>query len=855
MKRNAFIAILISAVLAQLVLWLPLPLVAKSVAVLLFTGFLPGLLLVELWVGQSEAPPALGERLLYALAIGYGCMVIVMLGISYLPGGVKPWQTFLTFNLLLIILLTLTWWRRPTNDAHDSALRAQRAPAPSALLIGLLSLLLVGSFFRFTNLGYAEFHGDEARAILRAAGVMQGYEDVLFLHKKGPAEILLPATIFSLTGHMDEASARLPFAIANLATLLAVFLLGWQLLGPLAGWVAALLLAFDGYLIAFARFVQYQSLVLLTSVLTVLILYRLLRQPKALANYLSLAAALLATGILGHYEAAVAAAPAGFLFLVLAWQQRARWSAVARALGLAAVMGGALLASFFVPFIRHPHFEATSSYFSGRMDSEAPMVFHNTLADFFRRSIVYNSTYAVLLMIALVTLALVWAYLRGWDRKIGAVLSLAAVLVLALTFWRTEWLKLGATDFIFAPFGLAMLLIWVAPRLNLAERTLWLWFGAAMLTAFFLTATPRTHVYIFFVPWALLAGGVVAQGWDALAQMAGRPLAVGVGGAAAVLISAVFGTYAYWYFVYDRVEILRTWDKNRPAGYWTPFDAREVDSIYGFPLANGWKVIGDLYAKGVLQGDYETNQRYVWIPDWYTRGQHRCASTAQWYFAIDSLEPWAEDSQQITARVKSQGFKKWGVVELNNAQRLLIYQRTDDKTKKPLQSFRFDEYATAFNALAGPDLPLGYPVIENKIGHPLHINFDNRVWLEGYDLTYQAPLKPGDTFRLTLYWRAQQRFAQDYKVFNQSYYGNGTMVAQKDGYSVCDREPTTTWSPGKLITDVYDIPVADDAPAGVYPLYTGLYLEQTQARLPVLDAAGQAQGNQAHVTDLPVEVK
>jgi hypothetical protein len=305
--------------------------------------------------------------------------------------------------------------------------------------------------------------------------------------------------------------------------------------------------------------------------------------------------------------------------------------------------------------------------------------------------------------------------------------------------------------------------------------------------------------------------------------------------------------------VYDQVEVLRTWPTHRPAGYWTPFDAKQVDSLYGFPLANGWKVIGDLYAQKVIQGDYETNQRYVWIPDWYTRGQHRCAATAAWYFAIDTLEPWAEDGKQIADRVKAQGFRKWGVVKVQNAQRLVIYQRTDQKPK--VQIFALDSYTSAFASLARPDLPLEYPEIEDKIGHPLHINFANQLWLEGYDLTYQAPLKPGDSFRLTLYWRAQQVMDKDYKVFNQVHRQDGAMVAQKDGYSVCDREPTTTWSPGKLITDVYDIAVAADAPTGTYPLYSGLYLEQTQERLAVLDAAGKPQDNQAHVADLQIGAK
>ena len=146
-------------------------------------------------------------------------------------------------------------------------------------------------------------------------------------------------------------------------------------------------------------------------------------------------------------------------------------------------------------------------------------------------------------------------------------------------------------------------------------------------------------------------------------------------------------------------------------------------------------------------------------------------------------------------------------------------------------------------------------MVEDKIKHPLHINFANQIWLEGYDLTYQPPLKPGDTFRLALYWRAQRPLAKSYKVFNQSFYGNGTMVAQKDGYPLCDRFLTSDWYPGELITDIYDIPVATDAPNGVYPLYTGLYFEETQERLSVLDAANNPADNQAHVTDLPINAK
>ncbi|MFN8494414.1 MAG: glycosyltransferase family 39 protein [Caldilineaceae bacterium] len=724
----------------------------------------------------------------------------------------------------------------------------------SSLIIGLALLFIIGAFFRFTHLGYSEFLTDEARTVLRAAAVIQGQEDVLFLHRKGPVEILLPTTIFALTGHIDEASARLPFAVANLTGLFAVFLLGWQLLGPLAGWIAAFLLAFDGYLIGFARFVQYQSVVFLTSILAVLVVYRLVRQPAALTRYLLLAALFFATGLLAHYDAALSVIPVGYLLFVLGQQKQVGWGKLLRAALPALLLGGGLLALFYLPFVRATHFQATYSYLVEQRIGSADVHFpYNNLGDFFKRSIVYNSTYAVMLMVVLVAVGLILAYRRGWKSRIGSAAGVGMALLLAMLSWRIDFFKIGATDFALVPFALIFVFIWLAPRLKVEERLLWLWFGAPLVLALFCTAFPGTHVYVFFVPWALLVGGVSAQGWEMLRRWTGEPMAHVAGSAAVSVVMVVFGLYAYWYFVYNRVEILRTWASNHPAIYWTPTNPTQMDRLYGFPLANGWKVIGALYAQGKLQGDYETNQRDNLIPDWYTRSQPRCAATANWYFAIDNLEPWAKSMEQVKDEVSQAGYKKWGVVKVNGSSRLVIYQRTNAKIKA--QTFQLTDYAAAFDAQASATLPLHYPVIEDKIAHPLHINFANQIWLEGYDLSYQAPLKASAPFRLTLYWRAQRPLAQSYKVFNQAFYGNGVMVAQKDGYPVCDRYLTSDWYPGELITDIYDMQVAEDAPVGSYPLYTGMYLEQTQSRLSVLDAAGKAVDNQARVADLQIEAK
>ncbi len=94
--------------------------------------------------------------------------------------------------------------------------------------------------------------------------------------------------------------------------------------------------------------------------------------------------------------------------------------------------------------------------------------------------------------------------------------------------------------------------------------------------------------------------------------------------------------------------------------------------------------------------------------------------------------------------------------------------------------------------------------------------------------------------------------AESYKVFIQSYFGEGPMIAQLDGYPVCDTRETWRWDLGELITDVHHVPVNADAPDGLYPLYIGLYIEETLERLPVLDQSGAEAATQVHLTDIRV---
>ena len=81
------------------------------------------------------------------------------------------------------------------------------------------------------------------------------------------------------------------------------------------------------------------------------------------------------------------------------------------------------------------------------------------------------------------------------------------------------------------------------------------------------------------------------------------------------------------------------------------------------------------------------------------------------------------------------------------------------------------------------------------------------------------------------------------------------MVAQQDGYPVCGGRGTWLWEPGVQVVDEHILTIAPNAPDGLYPLYTGLYLEETLDRLTVVDGARQPIADRAHLTDLRVGVE
>ena len=278
----------VSVVLSYAVLLNQPPLWLASFATVILTVAVPGALFAWLLLEHSESPPTPLEWIVYAAACGFG----ILRSSRTCTGLTRPRACAVAGTDGSRTPLALSGAARlatspVAGDAAPAFFEDGKLTRRQWLTVGA-AILVVGmaaGYLRFANIGFAEFHGDEARAVLRVAAVIQGDDQVLFVHRKPPGEILLPAVVFAYAGHINEAVARIPLAMANMVALLGILLLGWRMRSQVMGWTAVVFCALDGYLVAFSRFLQYQSVVLLLTVVVVLVFHRAHRNPVVLRRY------------------------------------------------------------------------------------------------------------------------------------------------------------------------------------------------------------------------------------------------------------------------------------------------------------------------------------------------------------------------------------------------------------------------------------------------------------------------------------------------------------------------------------------------------------------------------------------
>lgn len=834
-----------------------------------------------------------------ALGAGLGLAVLSLaMAASLLP---KPWAAGLLLGGLAVLPVYLYRFYRQTFEA--SRLRSEPDPdgspsepdrpdagddwplglTPAGLRVAALALLLLAAGrLRLANLGYAEFQGDEARAMLLAQELgRSGSPEAILQHKKGPIELLLPAPGPRLND-LSERTARLPFALAGLAALLGAWALGARLFGSRAGWLAAMLMALDGYLIAFSRIVQYQSIVLLFSVLAVWCAWRFHRRAADAGRCLLLAGFFLGLGSWAHYEMIFAVPPVAWLILSRGVSERWSPRVWLRRLAPPVTLAAALCLAFYLPFVRHPQFARTWDYISQRrVGGGMP---YNMLGDWFTRASFYNASYFViavaLILIAVVLRLLVLAW-GGTGRILGGLWLLGLALLIA----RPAWLQIGPTEadpprslalLVFLPVLAALL---AAPRLDARWRMLLLWLAGPFFAAAFLVKKPHTHFYTMLPAWLLMAGWGLDQavGWleTRLGRLRGRQLAAGLG----ALLLLVFFLHQQVVFVRHDPEYKRVWPEARLAGYWQPFEALPRGGYFGFPYRAGWSTVREMFRAGLLSGSYDSNEEAL-ITGWYTMGAPRCPEAPDYY-----LVAWRpQDAEPIPDDLAGRGYHLHAQILVGGQTKLEVYQRAPLLTDAPLtveddgsiRRLLRDLDAAAAAEPGGPPAPralrdadrsiaaaaaLGLPLVEDRRDW----RFGEAIRLLGADYpllseAYGAPIasrraKAGTApaerhssqgeaaLGVSLVWQALAPIETNLSVFVHLVDAAGNTVAQSDGWPDCGRAPSSGWGrdeAGAYMADstafVYDqhrlLLPAEGLPPGEYRVRAGLYQAETGQRLP-----------------------
>lgn len=110
------------------------------------------------------------------------------------------------------------------------------------------------------------------------------------------------------------------------------------------------------------------------------------------------------------------------------------------------------------------------------------------------------------------------------------------------------------------------------------------------------------------------------------------------------------------------------------------------------------------------------------------------------------------------------------------------------------------------------------------------------IHLLGYDLD-RSVLRPGESFSVRYYWRAQNATDAPYRIFNHlTQPGNVEIVAQADGpplFAEPEQRPTSLWNDPRevLVSRRFVINLPDNLAPGTYTLRTGFYRPDTGARL------------------------
>ncbi len=787
----------------------------RYAAALIILAFLPG----WVWLPTFIKPSRLDwlERVTLAIGLSLALTIIFTMYLVYLPDPLTTQRLLIASNVIIIsgFIINLFSPELPT------------APMPHRLLILFILIMLLAAVLRLPKLGYAEFHEDEAEALMLGVRLLQGENYAIFLHRKGPAQMLLPVAFWLLTNHITESMARFPFALCSILSVATLFFIGRRWFGWQIGLMAALLWAINGYAIAFGRMVQYQAIIFFLGPLAIYCFY--LAHQYCQFRLQILGAILLATCLLAHFDALL-------LLPVAIWLSLPQKLAEIPTRLLSFLIFLIILDSFYMPYFRDPEFANTAAYLAE--SRVKPGLLYNNLNLLWQLDQIYSSRfYLPMVVLGIVSFIMFKPHrflkpVRFWE----VIFSLFLIILIS-TVWIPSWWRIGSLNLAILPWlimGIAC--FWSAQTVEL--KAVWLMFGAPFIGYVFLVDDPRTHLYIIY-PGAML---LAALGMSEIAQIKINFQFLSVHfthQGQKIFITSLVGLLAIFVVAYEWVIFLQTESTLTSSQLTTTIskiqNLPKERGYFGYPKREGWKATGALRAQRLFLGDFRSVNEDFIVPIWYNYGQARsCYDTPAQFFVRTTEDKLSIPNQYYeTGRIQREGETRLWILsdkrdeQLNNA------------------SYQLEDLETAFDELATPD----HFIHQTEPTQTVGTQFGPAIRLTGYDLL-TTTVTAGEILYLNLYWQATAKPSDDYRAFVHLTDG-ATILAQQDDNPAC-RLPTSVWRVGQRSMGQFRLTIKPNTPPADYPLIIGLYQAKTLTRLTITGGAGQPGDNFLWLKDITI---
>jgi 4-amino-4-deoxy-L-arabinose transferase-like glycosyltransferase len=710
----------------------------------------------------------------------------------------------------------------------------------------LAGVLVIAAAMRFVQLGYAEFHEDEVEVLSLAVRASKGEGYAVFLHRKGPFQMLVPLAFWLLTGPINEGLARLSFAVANLMGVLAVTCLVSRAAGRGAGLVAGILIALNGYLVAFSRMVQYQSFVFLWVSLSILCLWEAACRGAKTLIFPGILC--MGMGLLAHFDAAVYLPVTGYLI----WQIGRRWPAIRNRALISTLLVLGICLSFYVPYGLDPQFQHTFRYLSdNRVGTEW---LYNNLPLLWSLDRVYSSQYYLPTLLFLALALLVAHSVQGtWAKRVVALpLLLIGGVATALASQWPEIYQLGKINLAVLP-GLLLTggAFWVLRERSPSKgyvhtgldayipvglEVFALWWAVPALAYVFLVRAPGTHMYVMYPGLAALAGLGAASIW----RWASRHIRMLLVLSGAIGLGLILGYQSVIFLLTETAwtDVYFRWRDGWTG--WIYGTLPKAGSYFGYPRHVGWKGAGYLMAKGMIPDDFRSIGVEFSVPVWYMFETPRsCYSDAMLYLVAHPADtkmvpvpeglPFQSDYVHVAT------------IYSEKRPRLSLWQRNATDVRAPAMymleelSPRFDEMAT-----------LGqFGTLGDEKALQTSYHFGTLATLIGYrmqprPIAGMVRASPGDLLAVWVYWRSVHPTGSVYRAF--VHLGENPVWAQQDDDPAC-RLPTSLWRAGQVAEGQFRLVIPYEIPDGQYPVTLGLYDPITMERLSIWGEDGQELGD------------